>query len=316
MATFKQEKTLGSPEETRIIQDALGKQVIVFDPQNAVTNFKKLARDPTWGAHLAVVYHTVIIRPRNRMRAQGQPKQLKQDSFFHYIAATLPYMRAVKEIILLDPNVDQSAATARDLLEGNTDMQLETLWCDLEALLAKCWASLCSGRTLIKLQDFRGFCDPHQPPPERIAPPISPELKYFETSAHFAMRLPISWHITHLSIHVQWGELPLILKKISTLPGLSDQLHALRLNCYTRKEGAEQPAGSTATTPKRRISPLAVQWPRIVCRNLTAGVLNYLEIKEVTPVSPVTIHGRGTNVHTLKSSTTVRADLCFRTALA
>ena len=144
---------------------------------------------------------------------------------------------------------------------------------------------------------------------------ISPELKYLETSAHFVMRLPISWRIIHLSIHVQWGELPLILKKISTSSGLSDQLHALRLNCYTREEEAGQSVGST-TTPKRRISPLAVQWPRIVCRNLTAGVLNYLEIKEVTPVSPVTIHGRGTNVHTLKSSTTVRADLCFRTALA
>lgn len=29
------------------------------------------SRDPTWGGHLAVVYHTVIIRPQNRIRAQG-----------------------------------------------------------------------------------------------------------------------------------------------------------------------------------------------------------------------------------------------------
>ena len=77
-------------------------------------------------------------------------------------------MRNVKEIILLDSNFEPSAVTAKDLFEGNTDIQLETLWCDSETLLTKCWASLSNSRTLIELQDFRGFRNPHQLPPERI----------------------------------------------------------------------------------------------------------------------------------------------------
>ncbi len=281
-ATFKQEKILGSPEETKIIQNTFGKQVIVFDPQNAEKALKKLTRDPTWGARLALVYHTVILRPGSRIGTPHQPRGMLQESFFRDIAATLPYMQNVKELILLDPDVHLSAATTHDLFEG-ANMQLETLWCDSEALLARCWSSFC--KRVAGLQDFRGFCDPHQPPPSRIVPPKTPKLKYLETSVHFAFRLQVPWSITHLCIHVEWSRVPLILRKISNLPGLSDQLHSLRLNCYASPQ--PNPAKSGGANPRAQSSQAlaSMRLPPLVYRNLRAPVLNYLEIKEVTPVS-------------------------------
>ncbi|PIL26150.1 hypothetical protein GSI_11905 [Ganoderma sinense ZZ0214-1] len=289
-ATLKRDKVLGSPEEAKIIQNTLGKQIMVLDSQNATENLTKLTKDPDWGAHLALAYHTVILRPG----VQGRPGGLTQESFFRTVATTLPYMRNVKELILLGSDIDlgPDAATARDLFEG-TEMPLETLWCDSKALLARCWASLCTSTAVTTLQDFRGFCDPHEDLPSEIAPPRTPKLKYLETSAQFAFKLQdgVPWGITHLCIHVEWHTLPLMLKKISDLQALSDRLHSLRLNCYASLGIEEQPTkGGSTPRAHRSPSPLAMRTPLLVCRNLRAPVLNYLEIKEITPCDDASLN--------------------------
>ena len=316
-ATFKKDKVLGTPEEARIIQNTLGKQVIIFDPHNATKASTKLTRDPTWKADLALAYHTVILR-LNLAGKKSWSGEVTQEDFFHHVAATLPHMRNVNELVFLDSNVDpESAAAVKDIFEG-TDMPLETLWCNSDALLEKSWTSICTGSIAATLQDFRGFCDPHKALPSGTFPPIAPKLKYLETSADLAFLLKhgVPWSITHLCIHIEWRRMPIMLRRISRLRALSDRLHSLRLDCYANPS-AEEESPKTDNIPGKPSEPrpLAACTPLLVCRHLRAPALRYLEVKEITSVSSSNSLHLRSNIRTpFPASATPRARRLLKTA--
>ncbi|KAI0350938.1 hypothetical protein OH77DRAFT_1524464 [Trametes cingulata] len=166
---------------------------------------------------------------------------------------------------------------ACDILEACKSTRLRKFRCDNDALVLASWSSLSKQA---EVEEFRGLFHLTDDLPSEVQPSAFPCLQVLDSAMPFVRRVTKDSRITHLSIRVPRLTAVQELERVSVV--LGDQLVALRV---IRTIFAPRTVGNDweYNPPFADGRLWRFDSPVILCRALRAPLLQFFELRDVTP---------------------------------